>query len=93
MKHPVRNLIGVVLVLLGLLALLTPLTPGSWLIPIGLELLGLRLLLADKLLAWAKAKPGSTRDKLIRRFLRVKDSPNVKSKTRTSKSAIAPQDE
>ncbi len=73
MKHTTRKIIGVVLVLLGLLALLTPLTPGSWLIPIGLELLGLRLLLADKLLAWAKAKPGSKREKVIRQFLRVKD--------------------
>ncbi|MBN1360344.1 MAG: hypothetical protein JW993_07125 [Sedimentisphaerales bacterium] len=73
MKHSARKIVGMVLVVLGLLALLTPLTPGSWLIPIGLELLGLRLLLADKLLAWAKAKPGSKREKIIRQFLRVKD--------------------
>ncbi len=75
MKHTARKVIGVILVILGVAALLTPLTPGSWLIPIGLELLGLRLLLADKLLAWAKAKPGSKREKIIRKFLRVKDRP------------------
>ncbi len=80
MKHTVRKILGIVLIALGFLALVTPLTPGSWLIPIGLELLGLRLLLADKLLAWAKAKPGSKREKIIRKFLRVKDhSPGRKT--------------
>lgn len=73
MKRVSRKIVGIVLVVLGFLALLTPLTPGSWLIPIGLELLGLRLLLADKLLAWAK--PGSKREKIIRQFLRVKNRP------------------
>ena len=73
MKHTARKIMGIVLIVLGILALITPLTPGSWLITIGLELLGLRILLADKLLIWAKAKPGSKREKFIRKFLRVKD--------------------
>jgi hypothetical protein len=73
MMRAARNVVGIVLVALGLLALLTPLTPGSWLIPIGLELLGLRLLLAGKLLAWANARPGSWLDTFIRKVLRVKD--------------------
>ncbi len=34
---------------LGLVALITPLTPGSWLVFVGLELLGIRVLLFDKL--------------------------------------------
>jgi len=36
---------------LGVLALLTPFTPGSWLALIGLEILGLRLLFQRKLLS------------------------------------------
>ena len=44
-----KKAVGVVLILVGLAALVTPLTPGSWLIFIGLELLGLRFLLLDKL--------------------------------------------
>lgn len=32
---------------LGFVALVTPLTPGSWLIPIGLELIGIRLFLPE----------------------------------------------
>jgi hypothetical protein len=59
MKKVTRKIAGVILIVLGLAALLTPLTPGSWLILVGLELLGLRILLQDKLLAWAKARPGS----------------------------------
>ena len=45
----IKKIIGVVLVFVGLAALLTPFTPGSWLILIGLDLLGLRFLLWDKI--------------------------------------------
>ena len=44
-----KKLLGVLLMVLGLLALLTPLTPGSWLIFVGAELLGVRLVLARKI--------------------------------------------
>lgn len=64
MRRVVKKTIGVVLVILGLVALLTPATPGSWLIPIGLELLGVRILLAKKLLVWGRAYPGGIRQKL-----------------------------
>ena len=36
-KH--HKSLAIILVVLGLLALITPLTPGSWLIPIGLVML------------------------------------------------------
>ena len=45
----IKKIIGVVSVLIGLAALLTPFTPGSWLIFVGLELLGLRFLLLDRI--------------------------------------------
>lgn len=44
----VKKTIGVILILIGLAALITPLTPGSWLAIIGLELLGIRILFFDK---------------------------------------------
>ena len=56
MKRILRIVLGVMLVILGLVALVTPLTPGSWLVPIGLELLGLRLLIQRKLLSLLPAK-------------------------------------
>lgn len=68
MRRIAKKTIGIVLVLLGFLALVTPATPGSWLIPIGLELLGLRMLLADRLLAWGRAHPGGIRQMLGRRL-------------------------
>ncbi len=43
-----KKIIGAVLILLGLLALVTPLTPGSWLIFIGLELIGIRFMFDPK---------------------------------------------
>lgn len=47
-----KKILGVLLILIGVLALITPLTPGSWLALIGLELLGLRTLFDDKIRAW-----------------------------------------
>jgi peptide-methionine (S)-S-oxide reductase len=47
-----KKIIGAVLVFVGLLALITPLTPGSWLIFVGLELLGIDLLLWDRIKKW-----------------------------------------
>ncbi len=74
-RRIVRYTIGIILILVGFLALVTPLTPGSWLIPIGLELLGLRILLRDKLLAWARARPNSRGAKVICRIMRVRRRP------------------
>ena len=50
----VKKTIGVVLILVGLAALITPFTPGSWIAIIGLELLGARILFFDKLKFWGK---------------------------------------
>ncbi len=46
-KLVLKKTLGVVLLILGLLALVTPLTPGAWLGIIGLELLGWRVILQD----------------------------------------------
>lgn len=51
MKKVLRIALGILLMILGVLALLTPFTPGSWLALIGLEILGLRLVLQRKLLS------------------------------------------
>ena len=52
----IKKVIGIILILVGLVALFTPLTPGSWLIFIGLELLGLRILFSNKLLKFFNRK-------------------------------------
>ena len=51
MKVIIKKIIGVILIIVGLIALLTPLTPGSWLALIGLELLGVRMLFFRKFLS------------------------------------------
>lgn len=38
-----KKILGALLILLGILALLTPFTPGSWLIFVGLGMLGIRV--------------------------------------------------
>ncbi len=56
MRRALKIVLGVVLVLVGVLALLTPLTPGSWLALIGLEILGLRLLVERKIISFLPQK-------------------------------------
>jgi uncharacterized protein YqgC (DUF456 family) len=52
-----RKVLGVTLVLLGFVALITPLTPGAVLMLAGgLELLGLRFLLTDRLMGRGKGE-------------------------------------
>lgn len=51
MKRVLRIALGILLMILGVLALLTPFTPGSWLALIGLEILGLRLVVQRKFLS------------------------------------------
>ncbi|MSR78996.1 MAG: hypothetical protein EXS59_02515 [Candidatus Taylorbacteria bacterium] len=51
-----KKLAGVVLIIVGFLALITPLTPGSWLIFVGLELLGFDLIFWTKIKEWFRKK-------------------------------------
>ncbi|HLC44712.1 MAG: hypothetical protein A2722_00945 [Candidatus Doudnabacteria bacterium RIFCSPHIGHO2_01_FULL_50_11] len=52
-QHPkAKKTIGTVLIVIGFLALITPFTPGSWLIFVGLGILGVRLALWDKISKW-----------------------------------------
>lgn len=51
-KIIVKKTIDILLIVIGLVALFTPFTPGSWLIFVGLELLGFRLLFWDKIKVW-----------------------------------------
>lgn len=48
-----KKFVGVILVVVGIFALVTPLTPGSWLALIGAELLGLRFVFLDKFKSWS----------------------------------------
>jgi hypothetical protein len=56
MKKIVKIPIGIICIILGFLALITPATPGSWLILIGLEILGLGFLLEGRLARFLKGK-------------------------------------
>lgn len=51
-----KKILGVALIIIGILALLTPFTPGSWLAFIGLELLGIRLMAWDRIKKYLKPR-------------------------------------
>ncbi len=44
----------------GIIALVTPFTPGSWLFFIGLELIGVRLVWGERLKTWWQSKKTPT---------------------------------
>jgi len=54
MKNITKKILGVVLIVIGLIALVTPCSPGSWLALIGSQLLGFGVLLEKKLLPLLK---------------------------------------
>ncbi len=47
-KKNLKRALGIFLVVFGILGLLLPILPGWWVIPIGLELLGWRLIIDRK---------------------------------------------
>jgi hypothetical protein len=59
-----KKVLGLLCLVLGLLALVTPMTPGAWLALVGMELLGLSFLLPKPLrLHWEGLK-----ERLSKRF-------------------------
>jgi uncharacterized membrane protein len=48
-KNIIKKTIGIILIVWGLIALVTPLTPGSWLAIIGLQMLGFGFLLENRI--------------------------------------------
>ncbi|MEK7227285.1 MAG: hypothetical protein AAB641_00090 [Patescibacteria group bacterium] len=54
MKKSLKKILGIIFVLVGALSILTPFTPVGFLFFVGLEFLGLRFLLWDKVKSWFK---------------------------------------
>jgi len=52
------------LIVIGLVALITPFTPGSWLALIGLELLGFGFLLENRIVRAIRKKFGNSKRKV-----------------------------
>lgn len=57
-----KKILGVICVILGLLALVTPFTPGSWLALIGLELLDMNFLIPKSLRKYVRSKATVKKD-------------------------------
>ena len=89
MKKIVKIPIGIICIILGFLALITPATPGSWLILIGLEILGLGFLLEDKLARFLKGKNKERFENIIKKFRRKKTSGPCKAEKRDKKRKSA----
>ena len=58
--HPrFKKTVGVLLVIIGILSIITPFTPVGFLLVVGLELLGIRYLVWDKIKKWLRIKDPS----------------------------------
>jgi hypothetical protein len=78
MKRILRKTLGIIFIVLGFLALITPFTPGSWLLLVGLEILGLRMLLEKKLssfLSDSQRKKLRSASNKIKKMLGLKPAP------------------
>lgn len=61
LKNILKKILGVILIVWGLVALVTPFTPGSWLAIIGLEMLGFGFLLENKIVRAIRKKFENTK--------------------------------
>jgi len=68
MKKVARKLLGILFIVLGLLALITPFSPGSWLLLVGLEILGLRIVLERKILSFLSDKQKQKFKNLVKKI-------------------------
>jgi hypothetical protein len=80
MRKYFKKALGIVLIILGFLALITPCSPGSWLILVGLEFLGLGFLLEDKLPAFLKTGQKGRFKNLLRKIRRKCSNENNQHK-------------
>jgi uncharacterized protein YqgC (DUF456 family) len=62
-KSILKKTIGIILIVWGLVALVTPLTPGSWLAIIGLQMLGFGFLLENRIVKAIRKKFGNSQKK------------------------------
>ena len=56
LKNILKKTLGVIFIVWGLIALVTPFTPGSWLAIIGLQMVGLGFLLENRIVRAIRKK-------------------------------------
>jgi membrane-bound ClpP family serine protease len=82
LKNILKKTIGVILIIVGLVALVTPFTPGSWLALIGLELLGFGFLLENRFSRALKNKYKSSFENLKRKVGQISHRKQPPSQTK-----------
>ncbi|EKE16538.1 MAG: hypothetical protein ACD_11C00004G0036 [uncultured bacterium] len=60
-----KKIIGVILIVVGVIAFVTPFTPGSWLFFVGLEIIGFRFAFMDEIM---KGESGLILEKIKNKF-------------------------
>ena len=80
MRRYFKKALGITLIILGFIALVTPCSPGSWLILVGLEFLGLGFLLEDKLPAYLKTHHQVRLGNLLNKIKRKHSNEQTKKK-------------
>ena len=86
MKKIFRKTLGIILIVLGFLALITPFSPGSWLMLIGLEILGFGFLLEGRLSRFLRDK-FKPLDKVMTRFERKFRSKSAEAKQKNNEQS------
>jgi hypothetical protein len=85
LKNILKKTIGVILIIIGLAALVTPFTPGSWLALIGLELVGFGFLLENRFGRAIKNKCKNSFENLKRKVRQISHRKRPPSQTKDPK--------
>jgi hypothetical protein len=85
LKQILKKTIGVILIIIGLAALVTPFTPGSWLALIGLELVGFGFLLENRIGRALKNRYKNSFENLKRKVGQISHRKRPPSQTKNPK--------
>ena len=66
-KPKTKKLIGSVIIVLGIIAMILPVVPGAWIVIIGLEIFGVKLIFLDRIKAWMKKNSSGTFSAVFKR--------------------------
>ena len=84
-KNILKKTVGVILIIYGLVALVTPFTPGSWLALIGLEMLGFGFLLENRVGRAIKNRYKNSFESLKRKVEQISHRKQQPSQTKDPK--------
>ena len=81
-KPKTKKLIGSIIIFLGIIAMILPVVPGAWIVIIGLEIFGVKLVFLDRIKVWMKKNSSGTFSGVFRRYHNITKDLHISKKTK-----------